>query len=85
MCIRDRPKEAQTLARVAEKTARSAGRIRQAIDFLLLRALALQAQADGAAQSGACIAEARKLAKPGGLALPFQLLGSCLLYTSRCV
>ncbi len=74
-----RPKEAQTLTRVAEKTARSAGRIRQAIDFLLLRALALQAQADGAAQSGACIAEARKLAKPGGLALPFQLLGSALV------
>ncbi|MGE5387174.1 MAG: LuxR C-terminal-related transcriptional regulator [Betaproteobacteria bacterium] len=74
----DRPKEAQALARVAEKTARAAGRIRQAIDFLLLRALALQSQTGGAAQSGACIAAARKLAKPGGVALPFQLLGSAL-------
>lgn len=73
-----RPSEAEAFALSAENAARAAGRQRSVVDFLLLRAIALQAQPGGIALGGACLKKARELAATGNLRLPFRLLASAL-------
>lgn len=78
LLAQSRHDEVFELASSAENTARSAGRVRHVIDFLLLRALALQPGPDGLALGSAHVEEARKLAQPGGVRLPFRQLASAL-------
>lgn len=73
-----RSAEAETLAHSAEGTARAAGRLRHVIDFLLWRALALQARPGGIGPAGACLREALALAETGGVRLPFRLKSEAL-------
>jgi len=68
-----RSTEAESLAQAAENSARNAGRERHVIDFLLWRALALQARPGGIAPAAACLRAAQELAEIGGVRLPFRL------------
>lgn len=68
--------EARDLALQGETAARSAGRYRHCIDFLLLRAAALTNLFGHQPASRDCIEQARQLAKPGGIIRPFQSLAA---------
>lgn len=73
-----RSAEAEVLAQQAENAAREAGRLRHVIDFLLWRALALQARPGGIAPAAACLRAAQELAEEGGVRLPFRLKAEAL-------
>lgn len=70
--------EAEELALSGENSARIGGRTRYLISFLIYRAIALQSRPGGIAPAWACLNEAKKLAEPGGVRLPFRLLAQAL-------
>lgn len=74
-----RHNEAQELAHAAENGARAGGRVRNVIEFLLWQAVAVQSRPGGIALGATCLEEARKLAQPGGVVLPFRQLASALV------
>lgn len=69
-----RYEEAHDLATEGERKARTAGRLRHGIDFLLLRAIALTHLPGQQSASRDCIEQARQLAKNGGVSHPFRRL-----------
>ncbi len=74
-----RPQEALALATAAETSARGAGRLRAVVEFLLIRAVALQHDPAGLAMGSACYRHAQQMARAGNLRLPFRLLAPYLV------